>query len=335
MANMKQIARDLGVSTATVSNALTGKGRVSEGVAQRIRDRAAVLGYRPSIAARALKTGQSGILGLVMPDLTNPLFPRIAQSLSIAAEARGLGILIGDSRGNAARQTEAIQWLVERGVDGLVVVPQKGTAPEVPDVPTVIVNTISDPRSTVSADHVGGGALLGAHVAGLGHRDVVLLGGDPVSEVQQDRIRGMILGLGERVRHGLVWGDSGIAALDNLVVGGVTAVLATSDLLALAAHSHLMRAGLSVPRDVSLTGFDDLPLATAMYPALTTVAQDVDAIANHALDVLARLIAGNAAPPFGHAVPMRLVLRDSTAAAKDQPATRNDRTGKPTGSMTQ
>ena len=120
MANLKKIAADVGVSTATVSNALSGKGRVSQEVVDLIKARAEELGYRPSNAARALKTGQSGILGLVMPDLTNPLFPRIAQMLSIAADKKQLGILIADSRGSAAEQSEAQRRLLDRGVDGLL-----------------------------------------------------------------------------------------------------------------------------------------------------------------------------------------------------------------------
>ncbi|WP_226628567.1 LacI family DNA-binding transcriptional regulator [Alloyangia pacifica] len=316
MASIKQIAQDIGVSAATVSNALTGKGRVSKELADRIRARAEALGYRPSSAARALKTGQSGILGLVMPDLTNPLFPRIAQNLSIAAEARGLGILIADSRGSEARQTEALQQLVGRGVDGVVVVPQKGTSPAAPGLPMVTINTARDPRNTVSADHIGGGALIGAHIRELGHSDVVLLGGDRVSDVQQDRMRGMADGLGPSVRVRTVWGDAGLAALPDLVGQGATAILATSDLLALAALSELARAGISVPEHVSLTGFDDLPFATAMHPALTTTAQDVGAIAEYALEVLTSLIAGGLRPDAGHAVPMQLVPRASTAAPR-------------------
>ncbi|WP_343501530.1 LacI family DNA-binding transcriptional regulator [Alloyangia pacifica] len=324
MASIKEIAQDIGVSAATVSNALTGKGRVSKELAERIQARAEALGYRPSRAARALKTGQSGILGLVMPDLTNPLFPRIAQNLSIAAEARGLGILIADSRGSEARQTEALQQLVGRGVDGVVIVPQKGTSPEAPGLPMVTINTARDPRNTVSADHVGGGALIGAHIRELGHSHVVLLGGDRVSDVQQDRLRGMGEGLGPSVRIETVWGDAGLATLPERVGQGATAILATSDLLALAALSELARAGISVPGDVSLTGFDDLPFATAMHPALTTTAQDVSAIAEHALEVLSRLIAG-AARPESHAVPMRLVPRGSTASPRHPTKTNTER----------
>jgi LacI family transcriptional regulator len=275
------------------------------------------LGYRPSSAARALKSGQSNILGLVMPDLTNPLFPRIAQSLSIAAEARGLGILIGDSRGDAARQKQAIMRLVDRGVDGIIIVPQKGTSPAAPrHVPTVIINTASDQRTTVSADHVGGGVLLGTYIAGLGHRDVILLGGDRISQVQQDRISGMAKGLGPNVRKQVKWGKSAFDLLGDMVRAGATAVMATSDMLALGAHSALMQAGLSVPSDVSLTGFDDLPLGTAMHPALTTVAQNTQQIADHSLDVLTCLILGQPTLPSGHVVPMHLITRQSAAAPR-------------------
>ena len=175
MANIKQIATDMGVSVATVSNALTGKGRVSAEMVERIKQRANDLGYRPSLAGRALRSGQSGILGLVMPDLTNPLFPRIAQHLSLAADDRHLGILIADSRGNPHEQTQAIDRLLDRGVDGLVIVPQKGTAPGVQRVPTVIINTASDPDNAVSADHAGGGKLIAEHIATLGHQHVVIL----------------------------------------------------------------------------------------------------------------------------------------------------------------
>ena len=125
-----------------------------------------------------------------MPDLTNPLFPRIAQMLSIAADKDGLGILIADSRNSADEQGEAQRRLLERGVDGLIIVPQKGTAPEQLPVPMTTINTAADPQNSVSADHTGGGALIASHVLEIGHRNVVIVGGDKVSEVQLDRIKG-------------------------------------------------------------------------------------------------------------------------------------------------
>jgi len=313
MATIKQIATDMGVSVATVSNALTGKGRVSRGLAERIQGRAQELGYRPSLAGRALRSGQTGILGLVMPDLTNPLFPRIAQHLSLVADGRHLGILIADSRGNADEQDQAIGRLVDRGVDGLLIVPQKGTSPGPQRVPTVIINTASDPDNTVSADHAGGGMLIAQHLASLGHRRAVILGGDRVSEVQRDRIDGMRAGFPGGAEIQVLWDDKGLAQLVPAIREGATAVMTTSDLLALKVHSELRRAGLEIPGNVSLTGFDNLPLAEAMHPSLTTVAQDVHEIARRAIDIIGGMIAGEAVRDFAKTVPMRLICRDSTS----------------------
>jgi len=317
MTNIKQIATDIGVSVATVSNALTGKGRVSPEMVTRIKQRASDLGYRPSLAGRALRSGQSGILGLVMPDLTNPLFPRIAQHLSMVADDRQLGILIADSRGNPAEQTQAIDRLLDRGADGLLIVPQKGTAPGLQHVPTIIINTASDPDNAISADHAGGGGLIADHIAALGHRHVVILGDDPVSEVQRDRVDGLRKGLlgSETVRE--IWGSDGIKELADAIGNGATAILTTSDLLALRVHSHLTRHGIVVPRDVSLTGFDDLPLATAMHPMLTTVAQDVEQIAARAIERLIRAIQGDPQSAGPTTVPMRLVIRNSTSPKRN------------------
>lgn len=324
MAKLKDIASDLGVSAATVSNALTGKGRVSSELVTRIRSRAEELGYRPSNAARALKTGQTGILGLVMPDLTNPLFPRIAQTLSIAADKNGQGILIADSRGSPDEQSEALRRLLERGVDGIIVVPQKGTTPDPMPVPMTILNTAADPQNSVSADHAHGGELVASHILEIGHKNVVILGGDRVSEVQRDRVMGMRKALGD-VLVDVFWGDAGLDDAIASVRSGVTAILTTSDLIALNARSALIRADLSVPCDVSLTGFDDMSFAPVMHPPLTTVAQNVDEIAARAIDIISAKIRGETHPLEGKTVPMRLVIRQSTAIA-NKPAKRRHST---------
>ena len=321
LVSIKRIAGDVGVSTATVSNALTGKGRVSQQMVDRIRTRAEELGYRPSNAARALKTGQTGILGLVMPDLTNPLFPRIAQMLSIAADKNKLGILIADSRGRPDEQSQALRRLLDRGVDGLIVVPQKGTTPEPCPVPMTVINTASDPQNSVSADHAGGGALVARHILEIGHRKVVLLGGDKVSEVQRDRIDGMTGVLGQETRVDIFWGSTGVTQAVASVQSGATAILTTSDLIALQVRSELIRAQLSVPDRVSLTGFDDMSFAPIMHPALTTVAQNVEDIAARAIEIISAKIRGETHPLCGKTVPMRLVVRQSTSIAY-QPARR-------------
>jgi len=330
MVSIKNIAADLGVTAATVSNALNGKGRVSEKLAERIRARAEELGYRPSSAAIALKSGRSNILGLVMPDLINPLFPHLARTLSLVAEDRDLAILIADSRRSATEQQQAMQRLVSRGIDGLIVVPQRGTSPAPVSVPMAIINAASDPQNTVSSDHRGGGVLIAQHIYDLGHRHVALLGEDPVSEVQRDRIAGMQSVLDGRTELTLQWGEAGLAALSQIVKDGATAILTTSDMLALKVRSRLMEMGQNVPEDVSLTGFDDTSFGQLMYPPLTTISQDAKTIAEKAIAFLAsqiderckRLAAKQDTPPPavppqpGLTVPMRLVARDSTSRPK-------------------
>jgi LacI family transcriptional regulator len=320
LASLKDIANDLGVSAATVSNALTGKGRVSSELVTRIRCRAEELGYRPSNAARALKTGQTGILGLVMPDLTNPLFPRIAQTLSIVADKNGLGILIADSRGSPDEQSQALRRLLERGVDGIIIVPQKGTTPDPMPVPMAVINTASDLQNSVSADHAQGGGLVASHVLEIGHGQVVILGGDKVSEVQRDRVTGMSDVLGDALVD-VFWGDTGLDKAIASIRSGVTAILTTSDLIALNARSALIQADLSVPGQVSLTGFDNMSFAPVMHPPLTTVAQNVEEIAARAIDIISARIRGETHPLEGKTVPMRLVIRQSTTIA-NQPAKR-------------
>ncbi|MEM6711858.1 MAG: LacI family DNA-binding transcriptional regulator [Pseudomonadota bacterium] len=318
MASIKKIANDIGVSTATVSNALTGKGRVSEEMASRIKERADELGYRPSIAARALKTGQTGILGLVMPDLTNPLFPRIAQTLAIEADQRKMGVLIADSRGDAAEQSRAFKRLLARGVDGILVVPQKGTSPEPMPVPVVVINTASDPLNSVSADHAHGGSLVARHVADIGHRRVMILGGDPVSEVQRDRIKGMVQALRDDIEVNTSWGDEGVKKAVECVQAGVTAIMTTSDLIALRVRSNLIRKNIAVPDHVSLTGFDNMAFAPIMHPSLTTVAQNVGEIASRAIAIMDSKISGAIPDDEGETVPMRLVVRQSTSIPTHQ-----------------
>lgn len=313
MPSIKDIASDLGITAATVSNALSGKGRVSKDLAERIRTRADELGYRPNLAGRALRSGKTGILGLVMPDLTNPLFPRIAQTISNEADAKQLGILIADSRGSAAEQSTALRRMLNLGVDGLLVVPQKGTSPDPMPVPIVVINTESDPQNAVSADHVGGGALIARHITEIGHRRLLLLGGDPVSEVQRDRIKGMTSALPADVTARILWGEAGVAQVPDQVKNGVTAILTTSDLIALQVHSSLLRAQISVPEQVSLTGFDNMSISSIMHPTLTTVAQNVEDIASRAIEIITAMIAKTEVPNLGEVVPMRLVIRKSTA----------------------
>ncbi|OWV66455.1 LacI family transcriptional regulator [Rhizobium sp. R339] len=337
--NLSRIATSLGVSIATVSNALSGKGRVSDQLVERIREHAAELGYVPSQAGRALRTGRSGVLGLVLPDIANPLFPKIAQAIEFAASAAGYGVLIADSRGDAAAQAEAINRLVERGVDGMVVIPRRATRITFAACPIAVIDTPSTPGNTVSADHWHGGREIARHLADLGHQRIFIIGNNPESSVQNDRAGGIHAGLRPGMQAEILWidklerdGGSGCPlGLAERATQGFTAFAALSDLQALRALTELQQAGINVPAHVSVTGFDDLIWSPVVTPSLTTVRMDMDRIAGIAVSALADTISKSRAREGVlvtaeiERVAMQLIVRQSSGPR--EPGTKNLRDG--------
>jgi LacI family transcriptional regulator len=326
---MSVIAAALGVSAATVSNALSGKGRVSPELADKVRTKAAELGYVPSLTARALRTGRSGVLGLVLPDIGNPLFPQIAQAIENAAATAGFGVLIADSRGDNAMQTLAIQRLMERQVDGIVIVPRFGTRIADLGCPVAVIDSPSTPGNTVSSDHWQGGQLVADHLVQLGHRDVVLIGANPQSNVQNDRIGGIRSRLPKDARVEVLWIEKIEAAsgagcplgLAERVEGGFTAFAASNDLHALRAVTELQRAGICIPERATVVGFDDLAWSSVVSPSITSVRQDMATIAEIAVSALLGIIddenpdvpaAGGLAVAPRDRVPMTLVARQTS-----------------------
>ncbi len=329
---LERIAAMFGVSIATVSNALSGKGRVSPDLVDRIRTTAEELGYVPSMAGRALRTGRSGVLGLVLPDIGNPLFPQIAQAIEQAASQHGYGVLIGDSRGNSSGQTEAILRLVDRGVDGLVVIPRRGTRIGDLGCPVAVIDSPSTPGNTVAADHFEGGRQIGEHLFSLGHRKVLIVAGSPLSNVQSDRIAGIKEGLMEAETE-VLWleeleAEQGFGCRLGLAAyarRGFSAFATLSDLTALRALTDLQGSGISVPDDVSVTGFDDLVWSAVVTPSLTTMQMNMAEIASIAIGALVRSI-GAANEPSAAAVgpvsapkdrvPMTLLARQSSGPCR-------------------
>ncbi len=313
---LQNIASELGVSTATVSNTLSGKGRVSEALKERIKEKVQSLGYKPNIQGRALRTGRSGVLGLILPDISNPLFPAIAQSVEAAAAKSGYGVLIADSQGDTGAQTEALKRLVRQGADGIIIIPRRGTRVMKMDLPIAMIDTASTPGNSVSADHWGGGVIAVQHLRDLGHKKLALIGKNRNSSVQNDRIGGMKTALGADIHAQIFWlEDKPNIDFSALARAGFTGFIATSDMHALTSLTQFQRAGIPVPEQVSVMGFDDLSFSQAIAPSLTTMAQDTHQIASHAVTYLAAQIAG-ATVPKECVIAMSLIKRESTGFAK-------------------
>ncbi len=299
---------------ATVSNALTGKGRVSADVIDLVTSRAQQLGYVPSPAARALKTGRSGILGLVMPDITMQAFPEFAEGMEAEADKSGFGVLVANARGHEAGQAKAINQLIQRGVDGIVLIPLRRTTPDIPySLPVAVVGTPDDPQNTVSANHRQGGSLAAKSLLDLGHRNFLLLGEDAGSRVQSDRIAGMIDELADHATYETSWAGQDFSEIVARHRGGMTAVLTVSDLLSLRIVTEAARNGIRCPEDISVIGFDDLPLAQAMRPTLSSVTSDIPEIAARAVAYLSAAIRQDSHLPDPTTVSMFLKVRESVA----------------------
>jgi LacI family transcriptional regulator len=315
MVKLKDLAKELGISVATVSNALSGKGRVSEKLAKKIRDHAASAGYKPSAAGRALKTGRSGIIGFVLPSISYPLFSSLVQSVEIAADEMGYGVFIADGRGSGVGQLLAIQRLKKRGVDGVVVVPQGALKLNNLNLPVAIINTPSDGDNTCAPNHEQGGALIAEHFLKNKHQNFVLIGEDHKSKSEQDKIEGMTKILAGVAKYHTIWANKGLPTVDEIRNSGVSAILTTSDLMAMRMIGLAQQAGFKVPEDFSVAGFDDSPICEAVEPKLTSVRADMQEVANRVVEYLIAQIENKEISGKPASVEMELVVRETSDLA--------------------
>lgn len=319
-ASQQDIANALNISRATVSNALNGTGRLSPELTQRVLDKAAELNFAPSGLGRALRTGRSSTIGLVLPDFRMPLFAEFARAFAMAARRRGMVLMVADSLGDPEMQDHNLADLAARGSDALVVIPMRGSHldPAKLTKPLVVIDAESNPLNAVASDHRDGGRQIARHLIGLGHREVLLLSapsdptGRDASRVNDARVAGMteLFEQADITLHHLNLPNRLDAARDHFTgwqPGLVTAIAATYDALAVGALSALVARGIPVPQQVSVTGFDNTVWGQITTPRLTTIRQDLDAVAERAL-----AHATHDAVPAG-LVPVALELRESTA----------------------
>ncbi|MFS8049742.1 LacI family DNA-binding transcriptional regulator [Rhizobium sp. BR 314] len=312
--SIRQIADRLGVSTATISNALRGKGRVSPALIEQIRAEADRLSYVPDHTARALRTGKSNTVGLLVPNIGQPLFPTFAQAIERAAKQRGLAVLIGDSQGDPQQQDFEIRNMIARGVDALIVIPTRGTTvmPESVAVPVAVIDSAVTGGNVAASDHREGGRKIAQHLLALGHDKLLVLAGPENSLVASERVRGICeifrsAGIEPTLTHSDATFEAGCALGGELDVTRFTACAAAYDALAIGFALAVRERGCRIPADLSLTGFDDLMWAQIVSPPLTTVRQDLEAVAVHALS----FVAGETST--SRIFPTELVVRQSTA----------------------
>jgi LacI family transcriptional regulator len=336
--NIRELARLSGVSVGTVSRALNGYTDVSQATRERIMRIAQELDYTPAAAARTLVTQRSHVVGVFLetgeghPDVQHPFFHEVLGGLKHFAGEAGYDLLMFASErpGNGYGTHSYLKRCRHHNVDGAVLMGADEDDPEVrrlvrSEVPTVGVDIeVEGPQtSLVISDNEGGSAAAVRHLHEIGHRRIAHITGMLDKRPGAERLRGFRhelqrLGITPRDEY-VVFGDfyveSGYTAMQQLLAldEPPTAVFAAADMMALGAIRAANEAGLEVPRDLSVVGFDDIQLAEYLRPGLTTLRQQKTALGTEAGRALLRLIDGEADVPAANTLPVELIVRASTA----------------------
>lgn len=280
---IKDIARAANVNPSTVTRALQGSDRVKAATRDKISSLAREMGYVPNMAARTLVNRRSGLVGLVIPDMTNPFFANLGKGIEDEAAKHDLRILINDTRGVEATEREAVQLFLELKVDGLIVPMARCTQQYYDElgatVPVVHVNR-DEATHHVSCDTVQGSILVMRHLLELGHRRIGFVRGPagPGREPKMFAYRQAMQEAGLDYDPDLIFTFDGtlessesIADLLQTLKARPTAVFAWNDVNAIALMHALRDRGLKIPHDISIAGHDDIQLAGCVDPGLTTV----------------------------------------------------------------
>jgi LacI family transcriptional regulator len=337
---LQDVADSAGVHRATASRALNPATRhlVNSETAERVERIAQSLGYRPNPIARSLKTARSASVGLVIPDLTNPLFPPITRGVEDVLGTVGYNAWIVNTDNDPAREAAAVESMRARNVEGFVFATARLEHPLLKQlaaqgIPLVLVNraTRSDICS-VTADDTTGVSLAVRHLVDLGHREIVHLAGPQDLSTGLNRLRAFrqalrvhhLPDLPERIVVCRSWTQAaGAEAIRDLLASTVpfTAVLAGNDLLALGCYDALGEGGLRCPDDVSVVGFNDMPYADKLNPPLTTVRIPHYQLGTEAARLLLEGLRQPDRRPGSVLLPVTLMVRRSTAPPRTGRAT--------------
>ncbi|WP_240916021.1 DUF6807 family protein [Sanguibacter sp. HDW7] len=338
-ATISDVAEAAGVSRATVSRVMNGL-RGEDEITRRVREVAERLAYRPSATARSLSLGRTLAVGVVVPDLANPMFQAVLRAVTDGAYRSGYGVVIAETAGRDEREVDVVRATRAR-CDALVLVsPQmseqalEAAADELG--PLVLVNR-SLPGSripSVNVDYAEAMYTVLEHLVELGHGSIAYLQGPASSPSNRARLEGVDeaqVSFGGTSLVTLPCGPTvadGYAAAEAVLATRATAVVAYNDQVAFGLLAHLGELGVSVPEDVSVVGFDDIELARYAAPSLTTVRVPHDELGAHAWERLSALVAGTSATADDHEsdtrteiLPTQLVVRASSGPAPAGSAT--------------
>ena len=328
------VAEKAGVSMMTVSRAINNKGEISEETRQRILGIAQEMGYRPSGLARGLATQRTETIGLVVPDIANPFFSQIAKGVENVARVHSYNVFLLNTDEDVDREMAALNSLWEKQVDGLILcssrLNQEQLTARLERFPfTILVNRFLETAvsgvCTLNVDDESGAKKAVDHFIASGHRHIAFVAGPQYSLSSQQRLAGYQASLNnhgrpfrkELIKHCVPDTDGGYAAAMALLTnyGEVTAVFAFNDLTATGVIRACADLGRRIPDDVAIIGVDDIPLASLVTPALSTLRISKRELGSSAMRILTQLMQGQQLLEGCYQIiTPELVLRQSTAA---------------------
>jgi DNA-binding LacI/PurR family transcriptional regulator len=323
---MADVAARAGVSHQTVSRVLNNQAAVSAATRAKVRAAIEDLGYRRNLAARTLATGNSGIIGVLVSstNLSGPSGSLLA--IEQNARSKGFWVSMASLQGRGSQEVaDVISHFIDQGVDGLIAVAQTESALEATlrgagDLPTVLVTSgaVDEGHSTLDIDQAGGARMAMTLLKGLGHTQIAHLAGPSYDLHAAARLGAW--------RESLLEGDPGVCfegdwssnsgylAMMTLLAQGnpPSAVFVANDQMAFGALRALHEAGLRIPQDISVIGFDDIDGSDCSFPPLTTIRQNHDALGEVAIELLVEAI--NGLPARSVKIPAELITRSSTGS---------------------
>jgi LacI family transcriptional regulator len=330
---IRDVAREAGVSIATVSHALSGNRTVSQETERRVRASAARLGYRPNHVAASMVTGRTRTIGVIVPDIANPFFSELVRAAERAAALRDHVLIVSSSELDAGLEDRSLEVMFDKRADAILYAP--GTPRRhaslrrivASGAPVVVLDEAiaSLPRSAsvITTDSEGGARLAALHLGGLGHRRVGVIAGPKGLPTARTRLEGFLRGAAEagfRVPPNMIVSAAAYTREEGLEVAisllssrAVTAVFCANDLIALGALQAAADLGISVPDDLSVVGFDDIFVSKLVSPALTTIRQPIGLLGKEAANLAIDLIEGVTALPQRRVLDVELVVRASSA----------------------
>ncbi|MFZ2493654.1 MAG: LacI family DNA-binding transcriptional regulator [Thermoanaerobaculia bacterium] len=326
-ATIRDVAAGAGVSVATVSRVFNSPEVVREETVGRVREIAQKLNYVPHLGARSLSTRRTNTIGVLLPDLHGEFFSEVIRGIDSAARGSGYHLLVSGSHSDWDEMAAMLSATRGR-VDGLIVMSPdangKALHASLPNaVPAVLLNCPGVAGPSITIDNRGGATQVMRHLGELGHRRIAFIKGPETNADAQERLRGYRLGLAR-----LAGGSEAIELPGDFTEAGgyaatemalqlepaPTAIFAANDAMAVGAIFALREAGVNVPRQMAVVGFDDIPIASYITPRLTTVSVDIARLGQRALELLLTLLGDGTSSPRNETIPTTLVVRDSCGA---------------------